>query len=74
MLSLRLDSSLFGRLDDPLKSAGALEEAAKRLKHEGRVELWNYVGGFKASVDIDIGKFIAKVWHLQGDLPRDVLH
>jgi hypothetical protein len=55
--------------DGPLRSAAALEEAAKRLKHEGSVELWNYVGGLKNTADI--GHLVSKVWHLQGEIHHE---
>ena len=56
--------------DGPLRSAAALEEAAKRLKHEGSVELWNYVGGLKHTADA--GKLVTKIWHLQGEIQHEM--
>ena len=50
--------------DGPIRTTTALEEAARTLKHQGNVELWNYLGSLKNLSDI--GGVLAKVWQLQG--------
>ena len=50
----------------PIRTAKALEESARQLKHSGQVELWNYLGALKSSADT--GALVAKVWRLQGDM------
>jgi len=56
--------------DGPLKSAAALEGAAKRLKDEGSVELWNYLGNLKGPAEI--GGLVTKIWHLQGEVQHEM--
>lgn len=58
--------------DGPLRTARALEAAARALKHKGAVELWNYIGSLKSSSEI--GGLISKVWQLQGDLVHPLWH
>lgn len=50
--------------DGPLRSAKALELAARTLKHKGNVELWNYLGDLKGSGS---SALLSKVWQLQGE-------
>ena len=52
--------------DGPLITGKMLEQAAKRLKIDGKVELWNYVGELKDAAAVDA--VVAKVWRLQGQL------
>lgn len=49
----------------PLRTGKAVEETASRLKDDGNVELWNYVGDFKTAKDVNIA--VSKVWRLRGD-------
>ena len=41
----------------PLKTADALGEAAKKLKHDGKVELWNYVRSLLKNSGIMLGAY-----------------
>ena len=58
--------------DGPIRKAAALEEAARTLKHQGKVELWNYLGGLKSATDASSS--ISKVWRLQGELSHSIFH
>ena len=51
--------------DGPIRSAEALEEAARTLKRRGQIELWNYLGSLKTNSDT--AALVAKVWHLHGE-------
>ena len=51
--------------DGPLKTGKALEAAAKNLKLDGKIELWNYVGEFKDAAAVN--NAVAKVWRLNGE-------
>ena len=55
---------LEGLDDGPLKSGRALEKAAKKLKLNGQVELWNYVGECKSALEVNT--LVAKAWRLHG--------
>jgi hypothetical protein len=59
------DIVLEGIGEGPLKTGRALEAAAKKLKLEGKVELWNYVGDFKDAAAVS--NAVAKVWRLSGE-------
>ena len=50
--------------EGPLKTGKALEEAAKKLKQNGQVELWNYLGEMKRAQDVT--ELVSKVWRLNG--------
>ena len=45
--------------EGPLRSAKELEAAARHLKSEGNVELWNYIGSLKTATDVR--SLVAKV-------------
>ena len=49
----------------PLKTRKALEQAAKKLKTEGKVELWNFLGDLKTAADVSA--LLSKVWRLWGE-------
>ena len=51
--------------DGPIKSGKMLERAAKKLKCDGKVELWNYVGDLKDVASVSAR--VEKVWRLQGE-------
>jgi hypothetical protein len=51
--------------DGPLKTGKALEQAAKKLKHSGQVELWNYIGELKSALEVNC--LVAKAWRLHGE-------
>ena len=51
--------------DGPLKTGKALEAAAKKLKLDGKVELWNYLGELKDAAAVN--NAVAKVWRLSGE-------
>ena len=56
----------------PLKSRNALEAAAKQLKLDGKVELWNYVGELRSAKDV--AALVTKVWRLHGCLEHPLFH
>ena len=58
--------------DGPLRTVKALEQAAKTLKYQGSVELWNYLGALKTNSETS--QLLAKIWQLQGDLAHPLFH
>ena len=58
--------------EGPLCSAKELEAAARHLKSEGNVELWNYLGSFKTVADVR--SLVAKVWRMSGKLNHHLFH
>ena len=56
----------------PLKYGKDLEAAAKSLKMEGKVELWNYLGDFKTAKDVSA--LVCKVWRMHGVLMHPSFH
>ena len=56
----------------PLKTGKELEAAAKKLKTDGKVELWNYVGEFKCVKDVSA--LVSKVWRMHGSLEHPFFH
>ena len=57
--------ALEGIGDGPLKTCKAVEVAAKKLKLDGKVELWNYVGELKDAAAVN--NTVAKIWRLNGE-------
>ena len=58
--------------EGPLRSAKSVEAAAKALKHQGKIELWNYLGDMKTAGDVSA--LVAQVWRLQGEVEHPMFH
>ena len=58
--------------DGPLRTVKALEQAAKKLKYQGSVELWNYLGTLKNCSETN--QLLTKIWRLQGDVAHPFFH
>jgi len=56
----------------PLHTAKSLEAAARELKSNGQVELWNYLGDLRTAADTKA--LVAKVWRLTGTLAHPLWH
>lgn len=52
--------------DGPLRTGQALEVAARKLKEQGKVELWNFLGEHKTPVETH--NVVRRVWHLSGSI------
>ena len=50
----------------PLRTAKDLESAAREMKKDGKVELWNYLGELKSATETTA--LLSKVWRLWGSL------
>ena len=48
----------------PLKTAKDVQKAAKQMKLDGKVELWNYIGDLKSAADLSA--LVSKVWRMWG--------
>jgi len=58
--------------EGPIYSVEGLEMAARSLKQEGKVELWNYLGELKTVADSRA--LVARVWRLQGTVLHPLWH
>ena len=58
--------------EGPIYSVDGLEKAARSLKQEGKVELWNYLGEMKSVADSRA--LVAKVWRLHGTVLHPLWH
>jgi hypothetical protein len=56
----------------PIRTAAALEAAARSLKQEGKVELWNCLGELKSRIEVN--ELVARVWRLNGNLIHPLWH
>ena len=50
--------------EGPLKTGQDLESASKKLKLQGKTELWNYLGDLKTAADTS--RLVSKVWRMFG--------
>ena len=52
--------------EGPLRSGAALEAAARALKMQGKIELWNYLGEHKSAGETNA--VVHRIWRLNGTM------